>query len=52
VGFTLPEDQAQFTSRGHFGLLGLHERAELIGAALEIITKPGNGTKLSVTLPA
>jgi signal transduction histidine kinase len=50
VGFTLPENLAELSAKGHYGLLGLHERAELIGASLEIITSPGHGTNLSVTL--
>jgi signal transduction histidine kinase len=36
VGFKLPENPAEYAAKGHFGLLGLHERAELIGATLSI----------------
>lgn len=50
-GFKLPESPAEFASEGHFGLLGLHERAELLKAKLEIITAPGQGTRLVVNLP-
>jgi len=35
-GFVVPESPAEFAPSGHYGLLGLHERAELIGANLEI----------------
>ncbi len=52
VGFVLPRDPAEYTASGHYGLLGLHERAELIGATLDIHTLPGKGTHLVVTLPA
>jgi signal transduction histidine kinase len=51
VGFKLPVNPAEFSGRGHYGLLGVRERAELIGAQLEIKTAPGEGTHLSVTLP-
>ena len=35
-GFTVPDSPAAFAPSGHFGLLGLHERAEMMGAQLEI----------------
>ncbi len=51
VGFDPPENPAEFAPNGHYGLLGMHERAELIGARLTIHTAPSEGTRLSVTLP-
>jgi signal transduction histidine kinase len=36
----------------HFGLLGIRERADKIGAALHIDTATGSGTRLSVSVPA
>lgn len=36
---------------GHFGLLGMEERAKLIGASLSVISKPGKGTKVHIKLP-
>jgi signal transduction histidine kinase len=50
-GFEVPESPAEFAPSGHFGLLGLHERAELIGAHMEIHSAPGQGTRLVITLP-
>ncbi len=50
-GFTLPESPAAFAPTGHFGLLGLHERAEMIGAKLSIQSEPGKGTKVTIVLP-
>lgn len=49
-GFSVPESPAEFARRGHFGLLGMHERAELIGAHLGVRSSPGQGTRLSVSL--
>jgi signal transduction histidine kinase len=49
-GFNLPETTSVFAKQGHFGLLGLYERAELIGAKLNIQTSPGKGTILIVDL--
>jgi signal transduction histidine kinase len=35
---------------GHFGLIGLREQAQLIGAVLEIKSAPNQGTLLRLTL--
>ncbi len=51
-GFRVPESPAEFAPHGHFGLLGLHERAELIGARMAIESSPGHGTRVVVDLPA
>jgi len=50
-GFEVPKTPAGFTPQGHFGLLGLYERAELIGARLEIVSSPGRGAHLKIYLP-
>jgi len=50
-GFTIPKSPSEFAFAGHFGLLGLHERADLIGAALQIQSAPGKGTQVTVRLP-
>jgi signal transduction histidine kinase len=36
--------------QGHYGIVGLHEQAHLIGAHLVIDSAPGRGTRLTVTL--
>jgi signal transduction histidine kinase len=51
-GFVIPESPAEFAPSGHYGLLGLYERAELIGANLEIHSSPDRGTQLIITLPS
>jgi len=51
TGFAVPESPAEFAPGGHFGLLGIYERAELIGARLEIRSAPGQGVRLVVSLP-
>jgi signal transduction histidine kinase len=50
-GFEVPRSPAEFAPSGHFGLLGLHERAELIGARLQIHSAPGKGTRIHVYMP-
>jgi len=51
-GFEVPESPAEMAPAGHFGLLGVQERAESIGARLQIESAPGQGTRLQVSLPA
>ena len=50
VGFTVPNSPTDFAPSGHFGLLGIRERADLIGAKLEVQSGMGRGTRLSVRL--
>ncbi len=50
-GFEVPESPAEFAPSGHFGLLGMHERAELVGARLKISSAPGERTSVLVELP-
>jgi signal transduction histidine kinase/ligand-binding sensor domain-containing protein len=40
-----------YTSEGHYGLVGMRERAAQIGANLEVVSTPGRGTTVSVVLP-
>jgi len=39
-------------ARGHLGLVGMRERADLLGAHLEFISAPGQGTTVVLRLPA
>jgi signal transduction histidine kinase len=50
VGFTVPKSPTEFAPGGHFGLLGMRERADLIGGRLEVESSAGKGTRLSVRL--
>ena len=50
IGFDMPKSPTDFASNGHFGLLGIRERADLIGARLEVQSEAGSGTRLSVRL--
>lgn len=38
--------------RGRYGLLGLRERARLLGGSLVLRSRPGAGTTVSVTIPS
>lgn len=51
LGFDLPDRVEALTELGHFGLVGMRERAELIGAQLIIQSTPGSGTTIELHLP-
>ena len=38
-------------SKGHFGLLGMRERAQALGGELRVESEPGKGTRLQVSAP-
>lgn len=48
VGFDV---SAALAERGHYGLVTMRERAESVGGKLEIVSAPGKGTKVIVTVP-
>ena len=50
-GFEAPESPAEMAPTGHFGLLGIQERAESIGARFVIDAAPGAGARFIITLP-
>jgi len=37
---------------GHFGMVGMRERAERIGGGITISSSPGDGSEITLTLPA
>jgi signal transduction histidine kinase/ligand-binding sensor domain-containing protein len=49
VGFAEPE--ASLETLGHFGLLGMRERARQIGAKFHVQSRLGHGTTVCVVLP-
>ena len=49
--FKPPESFIDNSADGHFGLLGAYERAELIGAHLAVVSAPGDGTEVTISLP-
>jgi signal transduction histidine kinase len=50
-GFTAPERVSDLVASGHYGLMGMQERAELIGARLTIQSAPDAGTTIELRLP-
>ncbi|MGA2215727.1 MAG: two-component regulator propeller domain-containing protein [Bryobacteraceae bacterium] len=45
------QDEAFSEVGGHFGLLGMRERAERLGGELRLRSEPGQGTEVHVTVP-
>jgi signal transduction histidine kinase len=50
IGFD-PIDPGDLSQQGHYGLLGIHERAALIDADNIIRSEPGKGTTLIIRVP-
>lgn len=52
-GFVAPRHVAELDVSGqrHFGITGMHERAALIGAHLQVKSEPGTGTTITVKAP-
>lgn len=50
-GFALPNSLGELARRGHFGLVGIHERVESLHGRLEIISAPGQGCQVQVEIP-
>lgn len=52
AGYSVPANVALLARRGKLGVLGMKERADLIGGTLEVHTEPGAGCEVIVTVPA
>jgi signal transduction histidine kinase len=48
-GFTLPPSSRELIAQGHYGLVGIQERVDLIDGQLQLETAPGRGTTLLIT---
>lgn len=51
TGFDLPKQLSEFARRGKLGLTGMEERARLIGGEIEVSSRKGGGTCISVRAP-
>lgn len=51
VGFIASAQNGYAADDGHFGIIGMRERADLAGATLEIVSSPGAGTTVEVLVP-
>jgi signal transduction histidine kinase len=51
-GFPFPADPRELQDAGHYGLIGMTERARKLGGTLVIRSRPGHGTRIAVQVPA
>ena len=51
-GFELPEVLDDFAGPGKLGLIGMRERAQLIGGSFSLKSRPGKGTSVAVEVVA
>ncbi|MFF5260653.1 sensor histidine kinase [Actinomadura viridis] len=50
-GFSASPDFSELVREGHYGLVGMRERAATVGARLDVDSRPGAGTTIAVTFP-
>ncbi len=50
-GFALPRPFEALARTGHFGLLGMRERAQAVGGTLTVRSAPGRGTTVVLEVP-
>ena len=51
AGFDAPNVTEHAESNGHFGLVGMRERAEAVGGSLAVRSAPGTGTMIVAVIP-
>jgi signal transduction histidine kinase len=52
LGFSPPENISALSLAGKLGVVGMKERAELVGGHFELRSSPGSGTEVAVTVAA
>ena len=50
-GFVVPEHLGESAHAGHFGLLGMRERAILFGGQMRVSSQAGRGTRVDASFP-
>lgn len=51
IGFDVPADLCAYALRGHYGLMGMHERLSALGGRLSVTSRRGQGTTVRVEIP-
>jgi signal transduction histidine kinase len=51
IGFAAPDAPTAYASAGHFGLMGMQERAQLFGGNVYVKSERGKGTKVIAFVP-
>ncbi|MFI0351599.1 sensor histidine kinase [Actinomadura sp. 9N407] len=50
-GFEAADGFGRFARKGHYGLVGMGERAHSVGASLSVDSRPGGGTTVTIGVP-
>lgn len=50
-GFSLKDEKPAPTEEGGFGLFNINERMDLLGGGLEVVSNPGEGTRMILQVP-
>lgn len=48
IGFEIPPNLNELTRTGHFGLMGMRERVQIVGGQIKITSTPSQGTVVTV----
>lgn len=51
VGFVVPAARDDLADDGHFGIVGMGERARTVGGTLDVASRPGGGTRVTARIP-
>ena len=51
VGFDSEDDSLELREKGHYGLVGMRERVDLMGGDFQLKSVPGHGTTIRVQIP-
>ena len=51
VGFDVEQTMARSKTSSHYGLIGMHERVELLNGKMDIESARGQGTKITISIP-
>jgi two-component system, NarL family, sensor histidine kinase UhpB len=51
IGFVPPQDWLSLSAAGHYGLVGIYERIQLLGGTFQLNSTPGIGTRIQISIP-
>ena len=49
--FEVPASFDEFSANGHFGLVGMSERIQALDGTFQIMSQPGEGARIDITIP-
>lgn len=52
IGFNVPRDLGALHRSGHYGVIGMRERAQRVGGSVQVESAPGAGTTVALAVPA